>query len=356
MERERTAADVPGSIMDGDPVLRVGIDLGTRSTVLQSGRGIGGLLVPRTHRLPSIVACELDEAGAPIEVLVGEAALAHRDELTPFNPLRCDDAAIRDGFADHIRGILDEGRTSEVWGVVGVPPGSTPDEIETLRLIANRIFDRTKFLDGAVLMATSYGSHDVARRSLWVDVGARAVRIAAVHGGATASEQTIVLSEGTDAVCRRLRDSLRSRFPDLPLTTITTQRLVKTFGFVAPARPSCRLRLRLDGAEQSIDIAPYIERACEPLVRSVLDGLRKALRECPSDAIEEFLQNIVLSGGGSGLQGLRERVRDHARRDFGEKAAVSVPDHSETLVANGALRWSYLLQEEDWEIPLLVGA
>ena len=331
--------------------IRVGLDIGHHETVLQRVVIAGDLLQPQTLRLPTIVACEYDTTGTLLETYCGEDALALRHELELVHPLLTDDPHARGAFASVLHGMIAP-RGAPIWGVVNLPQGAETREVAAVRSIAHEVFDRTKLLDGALLMATSYGSRQVARNSIWIDVGATSVRVSAVTGGTPESGKSMLVLGGMRGVATRLNEGLSSRFPDLPLTAVTAQRLVEHFAYVEPSVAECRLRICFRDAEKTVDIEKLVRRATAPLVEQILEGLRRVVATCPSDSIEEVLGNIFLAGGGSRVNGLSERLLAEVRREFGRLAKVTVPDRPRTLIANGALRWTELLADDDWEIPL----
>jgi actin-related protein len=76
------------------------------------------------------------------------------------------------------------------------------------------------------------------------------------------------------------------------------------------------------------------------------------LAAAPSDIVEDLLGHVVVVGAGARMSGLKDRLAEEMRREFGTTATVRIPADPTVLVANGALRWAHFLQDEEWEIPL----
>ncbi len=334
------------------PIVRVGIDLGAHTTVVQTAGQLSELLLPKTTHIPTWLAY-INEPDAEDRVAIGDAALSMRHEVLAFNPLqRRNRRALRD-YAARLRSVLDPRSDKELWGVVSVQAGANEESVELVRLFAQELFDRTRLMNDALLMATSFGSRDVARKSIWIDLGADATRLCAVQGSSSsASEESVLLPGGGAAITARLNEHLTKRFPGLIVTPITGDQLKERFAHVSPANAVCPLRVLLDDVTKDVDIANIVRRACEPLVSETLSGIERVVANCPSDSIEEFLGHIVVSGGGARIPGLAARLQDGVRDMFGTHAVVQVPSDPACLVANGALRWAHFTEEDDWEVSL----
>ena len=330
-------------------IVLVGMDVGFHSTVIQTGTHLSELLLPETIRLPTWVS--YPEHGESVEV--GQSALDCRDTTRPINPLANPKGAPLRDFANALRSYLDPGEDHELWGVINTPIGATPKEIEPIRLIAHQVFDRTRVLDDALLMATAFGCRDVASKSLWIDVGATSTRVVAIQGGSPGPiEESSVIPGGGHAVRDRLSKALRGRFPGFALTDISADGVKEHLAHVFPVMQSCPLRIVFEGKSTVVNVESPVNRACEPLVDEILQGVRSVVSGCPSDEIEEFLERIVLSGGGSRMRGLADRVQQDLRREFDDFVTVRVPQEPATLAANGALRWAHFTEEDAWEISL----
>jgi len=339
-------AQAPGS------ELRVGLDIGHHTTVFQVASRLEEALLPRTYVIPSVVAYPGGRLGDPRTLLVGNEALLARDRCELIHPLDSGNARALKDFTAYLRQLMDPTGRREIWGVVSCMQAASPEEEKRVRALANEIFDRTSLLDPALLMATAYGCQDVARNSLWIDVGARSIRVTLIHGGSPETSDSIVIEGGGNALDERLQRAIHKRYPDLELTLLTVRQIKERLGYVAPASRPCKLVVSYDGTALELDIAPIVERACEPLVEQILEGMWQVLPRVSSDSAEELLGNIILAGGGAAIRGLRERLQMEVRRAHGSSANVRIADRTATLVANGAIRWAYFLKEEDWEIPV----
>lgn len=331
-------------------VVRVGLDLGAHTTMIKVARDDVGLEPPATLRIPTRIARVGGKKGP--EVVIGAEAVRRRHEAPLIHPLFTEDAQHLIDFAREIRSLLDPCGEHELWGVVTSAQAGTAEGLQHLRAFAHQVFDRTCVLATPLLMATGFGSRDAARSSIWIDIGATSVRAAPIQGGAPRPGETMVVPGGGDAVTLRLREILARRLPDLVLSEVTLDRMKEDLAHVPPASRRACLRIAFGGDYDTVDIAPFLRRAAEPLVHDVLSALHRVLEMSPSDLVEGLCANIVLAGGGAKLVGLAERLRAEACRELLPAASVLVPDDPTALAARGALHWAHLLDEEEWETPV----
>jgi hypothetical protein len=331
-------------------VLRVGLDLGSHTTVIKVAHDDVGLEQPATLRIPSRIARVRGKKGP--EVVIGAEAIARRHEAKLVHPLLADDPRSLVDFGKEIRSLLDPHGENELWGVVTSAHGGTTEGLQHLRAFAHQVFDRTRILSPALLMATGFGSRDAARSSIWIDIGATSVRAAPVYGGSPRPGETMVVPGGGNAVTARLKEILSRRLPDLCLSDTTLDEMKEDLAHVSPASMGACLRIAFGGDYETVDIAPFLRRAAEPLAGEVLSALHRVLEMSPSDLVEDLCAHIVLAGGGARLVGLADRLREEARRESFPTASIVVPEDPTALAARGALHWAHLLDEEEWETPV----
>jgi len=73
---------------------------------------------------------------------------------------------------------------------------------------------------------------------------------------------------------------------------------------------------------------------------------------CPSDHVEQFLDNIFLLGGGARMRGLPERIQMELVNRGLDRARVRTVSDPSAVISEGALQWGLAMEREEWEIPL----
>jgi len=95
-----------------------------------------------------------------------------------------------------------------------------------------------------------------------------------------------------------------------------------------------------------------VRDACEEIIPDILKGVKELLRRCDSDSIEHVMANIILTGGGSQIHGLCERVQEMLREDGYDSATTVRPADYKRLVANGALKIAENVRDDQWQVPM----
>ena len=107
----------------------------------------------------------------------------------------------------------------------------------------------------------------------------------------------------------------------------------------------------VDGRPQTLDFGELVHEACESIVPDIVSGIKELLKRCDSDSTEKILQNIILTGGGSEIHGVCERVQNSLREDGFDDAVTRRPSEFKLLVARGALRIAENVREDQWQMP-----
>lgn len=324
------------------PVLHVGLDVGFHTTVFQVGKPVDENL-PSPRSLPTCLAYGEPQDGAR-ETLVGELAVERRHKYRVIHPLTWRNPRALFDFAQALRRAMDPSYRHELRGVVNLPQGATVEQLRGIRALANEIFDRTRLVDGATLMAVNSDAAEIHHPTTWVDIGANSVRVTRVAGGNTEGSETFVVPGGASAVRKRLRIELLRRFAHQPFSDLTVRRIQERFGHVRPASLDCQLHVAGEGHGSSEDIGSLITRACESLVEDVFTGLCQ---------VPDALRDVRVAGAAAAMPGLGERLSRCLRDEFGRKVGLRVAEDPGTLVATGALRWAYRLDEEEWGVTPL---
>ena len=354
---EKTLAEIESAVAAGGGAAgpgRVGLDLGRSETRLAFAGGSPGAPA-RVVVFPTVLAYSRPEAEPIRFTCAGERALARRDHMRLVRPLSApadSRGEVLCDFARHVREHFDKGGPGPPWGVVNASVCASADERTIKRTIANQLFDRVVLADDTFLLALGLGSHEVSSHSIIIDVGAASTRVALMHGETPRPEERFEVPAGGARVDETLRAGLSLRYPELLLTGWTLTRMKESLSFFRPAHTRALLRIRLRGAEKTVDVTEVVAEAMAGLLRPLLKATRVVLAKCPSDEIEAFQRNIVVVGGGARIPGLVEKVEAELRADGFDLARVRRPENSTELVARGACLWAQQLPDNEWSIPL----
>ncbi len=349
-------------------VLLAGVDLGTNTTVFQVSkdgerltyerdviRTIVGYTKPGI--LPGIIPQDKDK-------LFGEAAVDYRLHLDLKWPLRdghIEDVQVARDFLGYIRDLIANGRDCEIWAVIGIPANSTPDKLKLLRSAVSGLFERILVVPEPFLSAMGLRDEsklgdpnyvDPTRHSLIVDIGAGTTDMCLVQGYYPTPEDQISYPTAGDAVDKVLAEKIARRWPDLKLSRVTITKVKEQFSFVGDARKEATVRFYADGKPRVIDIAPLVKEACEILIPVIVEGIKVLLKRCDSESVQYILQNVILCGGGSAIQGLSDEVQKRLRAEGYEDTVCTTPPDYRRLVALGALKVAESVREDQWQVPM----
>ncbi len=349
-------------------VLRVGLDLGTNTTVFQVNRN-GERVRYERDVVPTIVG--YSKAGIlpgilprDADRLFGDEAVSHRLHLNLQWPLRegaVDDMNCCRDFLGHIRACIDPEEECEIWAVWGAPANASSEKIKLMRACAAGLFDRVIVIPEPFLAAMGLRDEtrlsepdyvDPTRHSLLVDIGAGTTDSCLVQGFSPTPDDQISHPVAGDAVDKALGDRIRRRWPDLVLSRVTVTQLKERYSWVGSARREAKIQLFADGRPRLIAIAAMVRESCEILVPVIADGIKTLLRRCDSDSVVPILQNVILCGGGSAIPGLAELVQQTLRGDGYENAICRTPPDYRRLVALGAVKIAENVRDDQWQIPI----
>ena len=349
-------------------VLLAGVDLGTNTTVFQASkngqridydidviRTIVGY--PKPGILPGILPQDQEK-------VFGDMAIEYRLHLDLKWPLRdghVEDVQVARDFLSYIRDLITKGQECEIWAVFGAPANSTSDKLKLLRSAVSGLFERILMVPEPFLSAMGLRDEsrlndpnyvDPTRHSLIVDIGAGTTDMCLVQGYYPTAEDQISFHTAGDAVDKVLAEKIVRRWPDLKLSRVTVTRVKEEFSFVGDRKKEAPVRFYVDGKPRVVDVAPLIREACEILIPVIVEGIKTLLKRCDSDSVPYILQNVILCGGGSAIEGLSEEVQKRLRAEGYEDTVCTTPPDYRRLVAMGALKVAESVREDQWQVPM----
>lgn len=349
--------------------LYAGLDLGTSATCLvTSARGDNAQ--PHRELLPTVVGYAGDGILDGIlpgnaRMLFGHDALKHRMHLRLVRPLEGGQVADLEAtrhFLRFLRARLGAGPETEVRAVIGVPAREDAAAREKLRSAVAGLFHKVLFVpepflgalglrDESRLGDESYA--DPVRNSLFVDIGAGSTDACLVQGYFPLAEDQLSTGFGGDAVDVMIHQAIQQTYPDSQVSLATIRELKERHSFVMNADIRVQAEIGVAGKSRRIDLTEALSAGCEALLRTTFDLVKALVARADPDTVPELMQNIVLTGGGSLVQGLGVALQTLLVEDGYESPRVTIvgPDFKE-LVARGALKAARSAKDRQWQTLL----
>lgn len=290
----------------------IGIDLGTANVLIYSkSKGI-------VLNEPSVVAIDANTkdvvaVGAEAKEMIGKTP----KNIIPIRPLRDGVIADYDVTAQMLKALLK--KVSKKIGVsmrkptvvVCVPTGST--EVER-RAIHNAI---TSFGAKSVHLieepiAAAIGAElpvDEPIANVVVDIGGGTSEVGIISFGGVVSSNSIRV--GGDSFDEEIISYIRKKYSIL-VGERTAENIKMEIGFAHPNHKeetmSVRGRDMVTGLPKTIDISSKeVHDAIKEPLEKILDAVKATLENCPPELSGDIVDHgVVLTGGGSLLQGMKE--------------------------------------------------
>ena len=315
--------------------LYVGIDLGTFQSTIASSAGA-------MHSVETVVGRPKDPVARNFlkrDVLFGADALKNKLACNLYRPMAAgvaqdDEAnlAAAKAFVSHLIETVDPEEFDEVFGVICSPSQvSFTDKsnlVATLRGQVNAIMVVTE------PFATAFAINEIGG-SIVVDIGAGTTDIARIHGTFPTDEDQVTIQEAGDWLDLELKNLIAKKFTGAQITKDMVRKWKEESSYVGGDVRTVEVSLSVDGKSQNVDIGDLIQEACELLVPKVGNAIKRIVAEADPEYQPVLRNNIILSGGGSLIEGLAERVAREIS-DIGDVNVWCVENPLEK-VAEGAL-------------------
>lgn len=349
--------------------LLLGLDLGTNSSVIAAShqgrklelkRDIVKTVVgfPKAGIIPGILPSDA-------KALFGTDALDYRLHLDLKWPLH--EGCVQDVetcrlFAQHLRSLVDDEGNAPLWGVVGAPANSTPEQQRDLRNTMVGVLDRMLVVPEPFLAAMGLrddpafarngSATDPTKHSLIIDIGAGTTDLCLVRGYYPTTEDQISFPKGGNFVDGLIDEGIRRRYPDLKLTAVTVTQLKEDHSFVSGYDRDVKVKVYVHGRPRIVDFSEIIAEACGALMPLILKGIKDLFSCCDSDSIVHVMENIIVTGGGSQIHGLSEKIRETLLSEGYDCARTITPSDYKRLVAHGAIKIAEHARDDQWQVPM----
>ena len=350
-------------------VIHVGVDLGTNTSVIAAQRAGKPLKLkqdlvrsvvgfPKAGIIPGILPSEN-------EILFGDEALNYRLHLDLKWPLHegfVQDVEVCRLFTQHLGTLVDRKDGERLWGVVGAPANASPERQKDMRASMVGVLDRILIVPEPFLAAMGLredpgfqadgSGGDPTKHSLIVDIGAGTTDLCLVRGYFPTADDQISFPQAGNFVDDMLFQGVCRRYPDLKLTRVTVTQLKEENSFVEGFGNEANVKVYVDGRPQTLDFGELVQEACDSLVPLISKGIKELFARCDSDSILNVMQNIIVSGGGSEIAGLAEKVERVLHEEGYDCARTVKPSDYKRLVATGALKIAENVREDQWQVPM----
>ena len=315
--------------------LYVGIDLGTFQSTIASSAGA-------MHSIETVVGRPKDPVARNFlkrDVLFGADALKNKLACNLYRPMAAgvaqdDEAnlAAAKAFVSHLIETVDPEEFDEVFGVICSP--SHVSFTDKSNLVATLSGQVNAIMVVTEPFATAFAIGEIGG-SIVVDVGAGTTDIARIHGTFPTDDDQVTIQEAGDWLDIELMNLVAKKFTGAQITKDMVRKWKEESSYVGGEVRTVEVSLSVDGKSQNVDIGDLIQEACEMLIPKVGNAIKRIVAEADPEYQPVLRNNIILSGGGSLIEGLADRVAKEIS-DIGDVNVWCVENPLEK-VAEGAL-------------------
>ncbi len=351
---------------DKKPVLLIGFDWGTNTSFIQGANaGATEPLFKRSVR--TVVGYAKD--GIVDDLLPGNAKTLFGDEAVKYRLHLSLQSPMVDGvvanlpvardFARHLRSLIESPAGTEIRAVIGIPANADQTARENMRQVVNGLFDRLLLIPEPFLAALGHrdetklntpGYVDPVRNSLFIDIGAGTSDICMVQGYYPTAEDQVSLSFAGDKVDMLLNESIKKTYPDCDLPLLKVREIKEQHSYVGkPAQPVI-VSVLVGGKVRKLDLTEEVGAACDSLLQRIFTAMSTLIARASYDSVNELLQNIILTGGGSRIRNIDvELQRLLTEEGFDKPVVRSVGENYKEYVSKGALKAARQAREDQWQ-------
>ena len=326
--------------------LYIGIDLGTYQSTIASSAGA-------MQTIETVVGKPKDPVARNMlgrDVLFGAEALSKKLACNIYRPMAAgvaqdDEAnlAAAKAFVSHLIEVADPEDYDEVFGVICSPSHITFTDksnlVATLRGQVNAIMVVSE------PFATGF-DHDQYMGAVVVDVGAGTTDVARLYGTFPNEEDEFTVAEAGDWLDLQLMDMIEKKYTGAQLTKDMVRAWKEEFSYVGGNDEECMVELSVEGKKNIVDVGDIIREGCEMLIPYIVGAIKAIIATADPEYQPQFRNNIILSGGGSMIDGVAEMVADQLA-DIGDVRVWCVDNPIES-VASGALKLANAMPDEQY--------
>lgn len=365
----KAAAPTPPPMKGNSKTILLGFDLGTNKSCLISGSS-GTNDIELGKILPSIVGYVKNGVVNGIipgdaDVLFGEQAIQNglHVELSPplADGVIGNPKAARD-FVAHVRSLIDPSGSAEIRAVIGVPANADEKARDDVRNAVAGLFDRLLLIPEPFLAALGVRDDsrlgqsnyvDPVSNSLFIDIGAGSTDLCLVQGYFPTADDQISFPFAGDAIDEKILESINQVYPDCGISILKVRAIKEEHAYVGASRKPIDVKVIIGGKSRMLELGDVIGAAGNALFERIYEGVKKLINRASNDSVEQLLQNIIITGGGSQIKGIDTELQKRLVADGYENPKVRLAGADyQRYVAIGALKAARAARENQWQFVL----
>jgi len=332
---------------DGD-ILYVGIDLGTSSSAISASNG-------ETAWVESYVGWPIDFIAEKVlakPILFGADALENRLSIDLYRPL--EKGVLKEGTAKdkeavkeliyHLIELIKPKKKEKIHAVVGVPAACLKVNKLAIRQTVAGFTHSVMVVSEP--FAVAYGL-DMLNNAMVIDIGAGTVDFCIMHGTMPTEDNQRTILDAGDYIDRQLNSFLIEKYPGSTFNINMVRMFKERHSFVGNSNAPIQVEIPVEGKPIMHDITDEMKRACENILPAMLETTTQMIAKFDPEYQAKIRNNVILSGGGSQIRGLREYVEEELK-EFGPARVTAVDDPLFAGV-KGALALAKDMPKEYWE-------
>jgi rod shape-determining protein MreB len=338
------------------PVVYIGMDLGTFKTSVVSSNGNREVI----HSAVGWPKDDLARALLGRDVIIGDEVNEKRlslDVVRPFHKgaLKYAGSEAGDGetlqkhheaaklLIEHSVALTKPRADALIYGVIGAPSRASIYNKKFLMEMARETFDAVTIAPEP--FAVAFGMHCL-NNALIIDIGAGTIDMCPMCGKYPTEEDQITLPIGGDAIDEEFYDRLQRLYPEAELSLNMAREIKEKYGFVHQVNETVVVELDAGATTHHFDVTEPLKEACQVIVGPIVEGLQEVIGKIDPEFRKPILENIILAGGGSQLNGLNRLIEDALQ----SRGGCNVRKVGDFLFAgaSGALRLAMSTPVEKW--------
>ena len=326
--------------------LYIGIDLGTFQSTISASNGTNESVLTVVGKPKDPIARNFLKR----DTLFGADALKNKLACNLYYPLSAgvaqddeNNLAAAKSFVTHLVEAVDPEEFDEVFGVICSPSHiSFVDKSNLVSILRGQV---NAIMVVSEPFAVAFGLDEIGG-SIVVDIGAGTTDVARIYGTFPSEDDQVTVSEAGDWIDNRLMELVAKKFTGAQLTKDMVRKWKEAGSYVGGDEKEQMVELSVDGKKQVVDVGDLIQIACEELVPHIVKTVKGIIAGADPEYQPLLRNNIILSGGGSLIDGLADRVADELA-DIGD-VRVWCADDPMVRVADGALKLSMVMPDDQY--------